>query len=456
MNCVNGATVNIIGRVANTKKTAKVLFIVLKHVHYTIQCVYKTTDTDLKLTDESIVKITGILKQVKNPIRSCSIEDFEISVNELKLVSASKAVLPLRISDASGSTAVSVSQETRLNNRWLDMRTEANNAIWKIKSLIARYFRQYLWGHNFTEINTPKIIPSASEGSGAEVFKLKYFGNDAYLAQSPQIYKQMTIMGDLEKIFEIGPVFRAENSNTHRHLCEFVGMDVEMEIKDHYHEVLDVAEGLFRYIFDNLSKSSLVEVVKKQHPSSKFAYNVPKDIIINIEENNPYHVEIKDNENPVLRMTYINAVKLLNTKINKKMNITEDLSTENEKILGKLVKEIYGVDFFIVDKFPANIRPFYTMECESDARFSNSFDIFMRGEEISSGAQRINCPEQLSSRLPENQKEHMKDYLESFKYGAMPHGGFGIGLERVLMLYLALPNIRMCSMYPRTPARISP
>eukprot|EP01061_Rhynchopus_euleeides_P038475 TRINITY_DN65_c3_g1_i1.p1 TRINITY_DN65_c3_g1~~TRINITY_DN65_c3_g1_i1.p1 ORF type:complete len:576 (+),score=298.13 TRINITY_DN65_c3_g1_i1:48-1775(+) len=479
---MEGQEITVRARIHNSRKaSAKLCFLVLRKKIGTVQCVLSEgtglTRDHIKwvasLPLESVVDVVGKVVTPSEPVKACTQSLVELQVTKTFLVSSSNPVLPFQLADAAGLTEdIVVSQDTRLDSRWLDMRTPANNAIWTLKGAVCKSFRAFLGNNSFTEIQTPKIIPAASE-SGASVFKLGYFDTNAYLAQSPQLYKQMALMGDLERVFEVGPVFRAENANTHRHLCEFVGLDVEMEIKEHYYEVLDVAEGLFTYIFDTLKAeyAPQVQAFKKQWDTSEFVHKMTdatiNDLKLGIihgdekrESGDEYKGLIYDRSVATLRMTYPNAVRLLNTQLpeGEKMGETEDLSTPNEKLLGKLVKERYGVDFFIVDWFPQEVRPFYTMPCPHDNRFSNSYDMFMRGEEISSGAQRIHDVELLRKRGAEMEIDMatMKDYVESFTLGAWPHGGFGVGLERVVMLYLGIHNIRACSMFPRTPNRNTP
>jgi len=351
--------------------------------------------------------------------------------------------LPLLIEDAmrpeteneNDVNLASAKQDTRLDNRIIDLRTLTNQAIFRIEAGVCKLFRDVLDSKGFLEIHTPKIINAASEG-GANVFKVSYFKTFAYLAQSPQLYKQMAIAADFDRVYTIGSVFRAEDSNTHRHLTEFIGLDVEIAIKYHYHEVLDIIGDLFTQIFKGLEQrySNAIETVRKQYPSEPFQY---------LE--------------PALRLEYSEGVKLLNEN-GIKMNDDEDLSTANEKFLGKLVKEKYGTDFFILDKYPLCVRPFYTMPDPNSTKFSNSYDMFIRGEEILSGAQRIHDPELLIERAKHHniQLDTIKSYIDSFRYGCPPHGGGGIGLERVVMLYLGLHNIRKTSMFPRDPKRLAP
>lgn len=408
-----------------------------------------------KIPKESVVDIFGEIVKVKDPIISASVSDIEITVEKVYVVSASIPELPFQLEDAStpepahigSGLAVpkedetanrsTVGQEIRLNNRWLDIRTQANQGIFRISSAVGSFFRSFFLEHGFVEIHSPKIIPGTSEG-GSEIFRLQYFGRAACLAQSPQLYKQMGIMSDLCGVFEIGPVFRAENSNTHRHMCEFVGLDFEMEVKEHYHEILLMLGNLFVHIFDNLNKHCQpeLEAINRQYPFRPLKYR-PK--------------------NQTLVLDYRDVVKILNEN-GENMKPTDDLSTPQEKKLGVLVEQKYGTDFYIADKYPANVRPFYTMPCPFDKRYSNSYDAFLRGEEITSGAQRIHDVELLTKRATECNipLDSISKYISSFSMGAFPHGGAGIGLERVVMLFLGLDNIRKSSMFPRVPNRCEP
>ena len=467
--------VKIRGRVHNIRKIGKKLcFMTVRRSGHTIQVVLAGEELSAwggHQNAESIVDITGTVKNVSSAITSCSIMNCEIKATKAFIVSKASETLPFQLDDASDSTDISVLQDTRLDNRWLDMRTPANNAIWKLQSRVGQYFREHLLSFGFTEIHTPKIIPTASEG-GSAVFPVQYHSNKAYLAQSPQLYKQMAIQGDMMNIFEIGPVFRAENANTHRHLCEFVGLDLEMEIKEHYYEILDVAEGLFNYIFGKLTNtdSELLEMIRKQHSSSPFLWALDESVINDnkigvVDEDlvskDLYGAIVLSRTRPMLRLTFENVVKLLNDNRGSdhdEIDPLEDLSTPSEKRLGSLIKERYNTDFYIVDRFPLAIRPFYTMPSPDSPLHANSYDIFMRGEEISSGAQRVHDPELLTSRAEALgvDIDLLVDYINSFKQGAWPHGGFGVGLERVVMLFMGLSNIRSCSMFPRDPKRRTP
>jgi len=383
--------------------------------------------------------------------------------------------LPLQLEDASrndddlsaadaAAGAVRVNQDVRLNNRVIDLRTPANQGIFRMQHGVCQLFRQFLLSQGFTEIHTPKLVGTASEG-GADVFAVEYFGRKAYLAQSPQLYKQMALMADLERVFEVAPVFRSENSLTHRHMCEFVGLDMEMCFHEHYSEVLDMMDRTFNAVFDGLNSEYASEqaAVMAQHPCPPLRYKYP-----------------------CLKFTYKEAMELLRVKGTAKLKgmlaaatderekakleeriasvsshgELDDLGTEDEKLLGLVVAEEHGQDFYMIDKFPTDIRPFYTMPDPVDPRYSNSYDIFIRGEEVTSGAQRIHDSEMLAAsaaaKQPPVDLSPIQSYVDAFKYGAFPHAGGGVGLERVVMLFLGLPNIRKTSMFPRDPKRLTP
>jgi aspartyl/asparaginyl-tRNA synthetase len=246
----------------------------------------------------------------------------------------------------------------------------------------------------------------------------------------------MAVEADFERVFEIGPVFRAENSNTHRHLCEFTGLDFEMAISEHYFEVLDVIDALFLHIFDGLTArhASELAAVNAQHPFEPLQYLRPS-----------------------LRLTFEEGIAML-AEAGLQVDPFGDLSTETERVLGRLVKEKYKTDFYILHRYPLAARPFYTMPAPDDGRYTNSYDVFIRGEEIISGAQRVHDPVMLAKRAGECGIDvaSIQPYIDAFKFGALPHGGAGVGLERVVMLYLAAGNIRKTSMFPRDPKRLAP
>ena len=352
-------TVWIRGRLHTSRAKGKQCFFVLRQQHFSIQCLAAVSETVSKsmikfiasITKESLVDIEGVVRSVVNKIESCSQQDVEIHVQKAFVISQSEARLPLQIEDASRPDSetveesndaeglnIKVNQDTRLDNRILDLRTPTNQAIFRLEAGVGKLFRDSLESRRFVEIHTPKIIPAASEG-GANVFRVSYFKGSAYLAQSPQLYKQMAIASDFERVYTVGAVFRAEDSNTHRHLTEFVGLDFEMAFNYHYHEVLDVIDALFVDIFKGLQSKFAEEIatIGRQYPSEPFKFLEPS-----------------------LRLDYAEGVEMLRDA-GIDMGDEDDLTTANEKLLGKLVRHKYDTDFYILDKFPLAVRPFYTM-----------------------------------------------------------------------------------------------
>ncbi|CCW67955.1 unnamed protein product [Phytomonas sp. Hart1] len=475
---MEGQEVFVRARVSTTRKTGKMVFLLLRDEGWSIQAMASVSedipkamiDFAAQIPCESIVDIKATVHGVDVPIATAKVSEVELKASTIHIVSESQRTLPFTLEDASrgeDKENPQVNLDTRLNCRWMDMRTPSSGAILRIQSRVCQYFRQFLLDNDFIEIHSPKIISSASEG-GANVFKVKYFNGDAFLAQSPQLYKQMALQGDLPRVFEVAPVFRAENSNTHRHLTEFVGLDVEMRINEHYYEVLDLAENLFDYMFAHLSThTEELAAICKQYPFEPLVWKITPDTISKLgvgiisdgtEPTDIYEARVNNCKSRMLRINYFYCIKLLNTVLEEKLEPTDDINTVNEKLLGKIIKERYGVDFFISDRFPSSVRPFYTMPCKDDIQFTNSYDIFIRGEEISSGAQRIHIPEMLLERAAMLKVDltPCKDYVDSFRLGAWPHGGFGVGMERVVMLYLGLNNVRLVSMFPRDPKRVTP
>ncbi|KAI4188877.1 MAG: hypothetical protein L6R41_001847 [Letrouitia leprolyta] len=463
--------VTIDARIHNVRgQGAKLAFLVLREEAHTIQAVVAEGGTNnisrqmvkwcCGINSESIVRVTGLVKQPKEPVTSTSISNYELHVEKLYLISEAAQMLPVQVkdcmrpppmnedfkeeieTDAQGLPVVSIA--TRLNNRVLDGRTAANQAIFKLQGAISNLFVEFMNQNKFTWINSSRLAGAATEG-GAGVFEIKYFNTKAYLTQSPQFFKQMAIAMDMKRVCEIGPVFRAENSNTHRHLTEFTGLDFEMVIRNDYHEVLSFGEKLMLYIIRNLQErpeyKRLTKVVDEVFPGAG-DFKLPSG-------------------DAAQRFTFAEAVKLLNEN-GIEASETDDLNTTQEKALGKIIHDKYKTDFYTIDKYPSSVRPFYTMPDPSNPQVSNSYDFFMRGQEIMSGAQRIHDYNQLCERMRANDppldplSEGFRHYTDAFKYGCAPHGGGGLGLNRILQFYLGLPDIRFATLFPRDPGRLAP
>jgi aspartyl-tRNA synthetase len=408
------------------------------------------------LEAESVVLVKGILQEPQSKqgeVTGATIHDVEINVHELHVEAAVTEHLPFNVYEAEvsqqevdeeiargdhkeGQARVKIADRTRLHNRVIDLRTTTSQAIFRIQSGICHFFRNQLDREGFIEIHTPKLQAGASE-SGASVFKVEYFGRRAMLAQSPQLPKQMSISADFGKVYEIGPVFRAENSNTYRHLTEYTGLDLEMQIDEHYHEVLRTLDRTFKAIFKGVYDHYRpeIELIKRQFPHEDLVWL---------------------DETPII--PFAEAIGWLNEsgwrdEDGKPLDPNEDMGTRDEVQLGKVIKQRLGTDYYVLDKFPRNARPFYAMPDPNNPDVTNAFDIFLRGQEILSGGQRIHDAKMLLENMErlKMDPQTMEEYIQAFQWGAPPHGGGGIGLERILMLLMNLGNIRHASMFPRDP-----
>ncbi|KIW65714.1 aspartate-tRNA(Asn) ligase [Phialophora macrospora] len=398
------------------------------------------------LRSGNILLVKGVLQKPQIPVKSASIHTVEIKVSNLHVVVRRAEPVPFSVQEAEltilddnekvDGRQSQIPDRVRLANRIMDLRTATSQSIFRIQAAVGNLFRTTLDEQRFVEIHTPKLQGAATE-SGASVFKVNYFGRRAFLAQSPQLAKQMAIASDFERVYEIGAVFRAENSNTHRHLTEYTGLDLEMAIEEHYHEMMDIIDHTLKTIFKGIYTKyrTEVELVKEQFPSEDLVW---------LEE--------------TPRIPFKDAVQLLTdsgwlNEDGEPVSPLEDLATRDEIRLGELMKEKYKTDYYILDKFPRSARPFYTMPDAQDERYTNSFDVFVRGQEIISGGQRIHESKMLEDnmRMVGIDPEDMADYMEGFKWGAPPHAGCGVGLERIVMLILKLGNIRLASLFHRDP-----
>ncbi|MCS7123582.1 MAG: aspartate--tRNA(Asn) ligase [Candidatus Aenigmarchaeota archaeon] len=359
------------------------------------------------LTRQSAIEVEGELQE--KPISKLG---REIVAREVKVISLSEPILPL---DPSGKTKVNL--DTRLNFRFLDFRNKKTLAVIKIQNTILECFRNFFRKEGFIEIQPPILISSASEG-GSELFSLKYFEKEAYLAQSPQLYKQMAAIS-LEKVFCIVPIFRAEKHDTQYHLNEVRSMDIEVAFSD-YNIAMNYLEKFFVYCLENIVKN-------------------------NENELKVLNTQLKLPEIPFIKITYEEAVEFLNIEFGSDIKRNDE-----EKLCEK-----FGEAIFLID-FPKSLRPFYTMP--KDEKVTYSFDFLYKGLELASGAQRVHIPELLEKRILEFglKIENFKDYINAFKYGAPPHAGWAIGLERMTMKICNLENIREAAMWPRDRYRLTP
>lgn len=372
---------------------------------------------------ESVITVRGkVQKSSKTP------RGFEIIPDTITINSAAQTPLPLGVVDKVGADL-----DTRLNNRFLDLRKTEVERIFEVKSEMLLATRAYLRSLNFIEVQTPKIVAAGAEG-GSTLFKVDYFGNTAYLAQSPQLYKQNLMGAGFDKVFEIAPAFRAEASDTVRHLAEFTSLDIEMSFIESSEDVMDVAQGI---VFN-----SMKHLAERCQPLLKRC-----------------EIEIKLPKLPFRRIPYDEAVELANQE-GAKIRKGDDLGTEGEKALGVSVKKSWDEELYFITDFPTELKrgTFYAMRRDDNPDLTTYFDLDFRGQEIVSGGQREHRIDKLIAQMEENNlsPEAFGFYLEVFKYGMPPHGGFGFGIERFVQKLLNLPNIRETILYPRDRLRLTP
>jgi nondiscriminating aspartyl-tRNA synthetase len=421
-----GTEVDFRARIHTQRQLSKALdFLLLRDQTHSVQGVLSRENMDMvqwvqKLQPESLVHIRGTLTTPPQPIRSATVSDVEVHIDTIHLVNAATHA-PF------SNYKPPETLRNRLASRILDLRHPSNQVLFRVRALVARKFRETMEGKGFVEISTPKLQPAATE-SGAAVFKVNYFGRNAFLAQSPQLAKQMSVSADFRRVFEIGPVFRAENSNTHRHLTEYTGLDIEMCIEEDYHEIIHVLDAFLKATFEAVYSLPEIEILQKRWPSSEFKW-LDETLILDFRDGLQM---LRDDGRDVEE---------------------EDLSTPDEIRLGELVREKYGTDYYVLDRFPANARPFYTHKDPEDRNWTRSFDIFIRGQEICSGGQRIHDAEELRTSLLANNmtEEGMEDYMAAFDLGAPPHGGAGLGLERIITWMLEVGDVRYASLFHRDP-----
>lgn len=375
------------------------------------------------VTKESVIVVSGTKKDSEQAMNG-----YEVIPETLEILSISDAPVPL---DISGK--IESGFDTRINYRYVDLRVPENLAIFKVRSKIVRAVTDFFDNENFINLNTPKMVSNGVE-SGAELFEINYFGNKAFLSQSPQVYKQMMIAGGFNKVYEIGEVFRAEKSHTTRHLTEFTGIDLEMGYIKDPEEVMVVLEEMLKYTLTQIDKEC-----KQELELLKVKINIPGKIP---------------------RITMKEAKEILKTK-GKNYPPEEDLDSEGEKMLGDYVLEKYNSEFVFLTEFPFTKRPFYHMckdEKENGLKITKSFDLIWKGCEISTGAQREHRTEILKQQIAEKgmSLEDMDYYVKMLSYGVPSHGGAGLGLDRITQLMLNLTNVKEAVLLPRDPERLTP
>ena len=431
-----GQTITIKGFVDSIRDTKYVVFMTIKDITGTVQAtVEKETNAELAaslegLTNDSVVTITG--KAVENEY--VKLHGYEVIPDEVIIESIADA-LPINrkeIPATKKKKAVERSSiDQRIDYRWIDLRTDENQMMFKVQTVMVNAMRKYLLENNFIEIHTPKLIGTASE-SGSDVFEVKYFDRNAYLAQSPQFYKQMAMASGFERIFEVGPVFRAEKSFTSKHTTEFTGFDLEFSYIDSFYDVMKMEEELITYM--------LKEVKEKYGEEIKELFGM--DVIVP--------------ETPFPIMKLADLYDELEKEFGYTVDESEkgDLTTEAERLSYDLVKKKYNHEFLFVTDFDAEKRAFYHMRDEKG--IPQGYDLIWRGVEITTGAQREHRYDILARQAAEKGLEKdVEFYLEFFKYGCPPHGGFGIGIDRLTMLMLGM-HIKDSMFIFRGPNRLNP
>ena len=419
-----GTTIILEGAVHSIRDMGEIAFVILRKREGLIQTVWEEGKTDMELSEireGDYIHVTG---QIKDEERAP--HGKEVRLSTIRHLSHVSCPLPLPIDKWKLNTSL----EAKLDRRSISLRNIRERARFRIQEGIVRGFRDFLYEQGFTEIHTPKIGAKSAEG-GANMFRLSYFHRPAVLQQSPQLYKQMMV-GVFDRVFETGPVFRAEKHNTRRHLNEYTSLDFEMGYIHSFLDICAMETGFLQYTMNLLEKE----------------YNKELKLL---------NITLPDVEKiPYVR--FDEAKRLVSEKYNRKIRNPFDLEPEEEELIGKYFKEEYNADFVFVTHYPSKKRPFYAMDDPEDARYTLSFDLLYHGLEITTGGQRIHDLSMLEEKIQEKgmTEEGLEQYLDAFRFGMPPHGGLGIGLERLTMQLLGEDNVREACLFPRDMSRLEP
>lgn len=419
-----GTTIILEGAVHSIRDMGEIAFVILRKREGLIQTVWEEGKTDMELSEireGDYIHVTG---QIKDEERAP--HGKEVRLSTIRHLSHVSCPLPLPIDKWKLNTSL----EAKLDRRSLSLRNIRERARFRIQEGIVRGFRDFLYEQGFTEIHTPKIGAKSAEG-GANMFRLSYFHRPAVLQQSPQLYKQM-VVGVFDRVFETGPVFRAEKHNTRRHLNEYTSLDFEMGYIHSFLDICAMETGFLQYTMNLLEKEYSKEL--------KLLNITLPDV-----EKIPY-------------VRFDEAKRLVSEKYNRKIRNPFDLEPEEEELIGKYFKEEYNADFVFVTHYPSKKRPFYAMDDPEDTRYTLSFDLLYHGLEITTGGQRIHDLSMLEEKIQEKgmTEEGLEQYLDAFRFGMPPHGGLGIGLERLTMQLLGEDNVREACLFPRDMSRLEP
>lgn len=419
-----GTTIILEGAVHSIRDMGEIAFVILRKREGLIQTVWEEGKTDMELSEireGDYIHVTG---QIKDEERAP--HGKEVRLSTIRHLSHVSCPLPLPIDKWKLNTSL----EAKLDRRSLSLRNIRERARFRIQEGIVRGFRDFLYEQGFTEIHTPKIGAKSAEG-GANMFRLSYFHRPAVLQQSPQLYKQMMV-GVFDRVFETGPVFRAEKHNTRRHLNEYTSLDFEMGYIHSFLDICAMETGFLQYTMNLLEKEYSKEL--------KLLNITLPDV-----EKIPY-------------VRFDEAKRLVSEKYNRKIRNPFDLEPEEEELIGKYFKEENNADFVFVTHYPSKKRPFYAMDDPEDTRYTLSFDLLYHGLEITTGGQRIHDLSMLEEKIQEKgmTEEGLEQYLDAFRFGMPPHGGLGIGLERLTMQLLGEDNVREACLFPRDMSRLEP
>lgn len=424
-------TVKIQGWLQTLRDQKKIQFLILRDPTGLVQVAHwKPNDESLAekistLGAESAVTVTG--KVIDNPV--VKLNQLEVQLESLVVENAAESPLPF---DPFAETLPTL--DYRQDWRYMDLRRPVNNLLFQIETTAEMAMREYWTKNNFIEVHSPKLTGSPSE-SGAELFSLDYFEQKAYLAQSPQFYKQMAMAAGFERIFEIGPVFRADPSFTSRHMTEFTGVDMEISWIDSHDDVMKVEEDWLQYIY------SRVKEIHGEQIKEYFGFDLTVPTV------------------PFPRIPMREAVEILKSRgYTLPADKKGDIDPGGEREIAAYVKEKYNHDFVFLTDWPISVRPFYHMRLDNDPTLTRSYDLIANGLEITTGAQREHRPDVLAKQALEKglHLEPIQYYLDFFRFGCPPHGGFGLGLSRLMMVMLNLNNIREVVYLFRGPTRLTP
>jgi nondiscriminating aspartyl-tRNA synthetase len=412
-----GAQVTLCGWVHRIRDLGKVSFVVLRDRSGSVQLVF---DAKPDVTLESVVRVEGTASaNEKAP------GGFEVRVRSLEVLSAAAADLPFAVNQEPGKTSL----EAILDNRMISVRNPAILSIFRVQSAILKAFAGHLRKEGFTEIKTSKLIGTGTEG-GTGLFAVEYFDTRVYLTQSPQLYKQAMVASGLERVFEIGPAYRAEKHDTPRHINEFVSLDVEMAFIDSEQDLMDLETRILSSIFTEVREACQrdVDVWKASVPDPELCAKIP-------------------------RVSHDEAKEIVSRETGKKVY---EITPEAERSLCDWAQKTSGVDACFVYAYPRKSRPFYTFPAENNK--TKAFDLLFRGLEVTSGGMRINQYDMLveNARTFGLNPDSLSDYLSIFRYGCPPHGGFAIGLERLTQKILGLSNVKEATLFPRDRKRVRP